>query len=114
MTEKRYNMKRKICTVLIGMIMACTLMACGDTTEPQVGKNDKPYSVEMNSITGKDVEEMPREEVDTEDKEMDGDINGSKNEKTTISSDDISKAVSFEKIHKLVGTADMLGALRHF
>lgn len=109
MTEKRYNMKRKICTVLIGMIMACTLMACGDTTEPQVGKNDKPYSVEMNSINGKDTEE-----VDTEDKETDDDINGSKNEKTTISSDEISKAVSFEKIHKLVGTADMLGALRHF
>lgn len=109
MTEKRYDMKRKFCTVLIGMIMTCTLMACGDTTEPQAGKNDKPYSVEMNSITGKDTEE-----IDNEDKEMDGDINGSKNEKTTVSSDEISKAVSFEKAHKLVGTADILGALRHF
>ena len=107
-------MKRKFCTVLIGMIMTCTLMACGDTTEPQVGKNDKPYSVEMNSITGKDAEEEPLEEVDAEDKEMDGDISGSKNEKTTVSSDDISKAVSFEKAHKLVGTVDILGTLRHF
>lgn len=102
-------MKRKICTVLIGMVMACTLMACGNTTEPQVGKNDKPYSVEMNSITGKDAEE-----VDTEDKEMDGDINGSKNKKTTVSSDDVSKAIAFEKAHKIVGTVDVLNVLRHF